>query len=113
MVTAEANEPQAVGDVTMPGRGQLARLPQVDDCRMGQGNPARGYHFHQISKTGLEPQIPKDAEDDDLPIDPATGSGWAALKRSSLLSIRIRFLQRRVYSDYDLLLTFSPKSARP
>jgi hypothetical protein len=38
---------------------------------MGQGNSALCHHFHQISKAEFEPQIPADAEDDDLPVEMA------------------------------------------
>ena len=38
---------------------------------MGQGNSALGHHFHQISKAEFEPQIPADAEDDDIPVEMA------------------------------------------
>src|SRR5208282_4016566 len=39
--------------------------------RMGQRNPAFDHHFHEIAKAELEPEIPPDAEDDDLEVEMA------------------------------------------
>ena len=38
---------------------------------MGQINSALGHHLHQISETELKPEIPPDAEDDDLSVEMA------------------------------------------
>jgi hypothetical protein len=46
-------------------------LDPAHDRRMGDENPAFGHHFHEIPKAKLEPQIPPDAEDDDLPVEMA------------------------------------------
>jgi hypothetical protein len=37
--------------------------------RMGQANSPLRHHFHEISKAEPEPQIPANAEDDDLPVE--------------------------------------------
>jgi len=51
---------------------------------MGQRNPAFDHHFHEIAKAELEPEIPPDAEDDDLAVE------MAAFERSSMFSIGSR-----------------------
>ena len=35
---------------------------------MSQRNAPLGHHFHKIAKAELEPKIPPDAEDNDLPV---------------------------------------------
>jgi hypothetical protein len=47
----------------------LPVLPAHHDCRMGELNTALGHHLHQISKAEIEPEIPADAEDDDLLVE--------------------------------------------
>jgi hypothetical protein len=44
------------------------------------------HHFQEITETEFETEIPTHAEDDDLAVE------MAALKRSSMLVIRVRFL---------------------
>jgi hypothetical protein len=50
--------------------GDVTRYP-AHDHRMDQANSPLGHHFHEISKAELEPQIPADAGDDDLPVEMA------------------------------------------
>jgi hypothetical protein len=38
---------------------------------MSQRNASLSHHFHEISKAELEPKIPPDAKDDDLPVEMA------------------------------------------
>ena len=71
--------------------------------RMGQRNPAFDHHFHEIAKAELEPEIPPDAEDDDLSVE------MRPLKRSSMFSIRVRTLQKSVHAKYAVLLPFAPE----
>jgi hypothetical protein len=60
-----------------------------------------------MSKAELEPKIPAYAEDDNLLVE------MGPLKRSSMLSIRVGFLQKRVHSKYASFLLFAPESADP
>jgi hypothetical protein len=41
------------------------------DCRSDQNNSALSHHFHEITKTEFEPEIPTHAEDDDLAVEMA------------------------------------------
>ena len=43
-------------------------LDPAHDRRMGQEHSALGHHFYEITKTELEPEIPADTEDYDLPV---------------------------------------------
>jgi hypothetical protein len=52
-------------------RLQTHIFSQVDDRGVSQGNSALGHHFHEIAKAELEPEIPPDAEDDDLRVEMA------------------------------------------
>src|SRR5271166_5447124 len=73
-----------VGLIDAPGSARLASeaipplfkfrniaLDPTHDCRMSQRYSAFGHHFHEIPKAELEPEIPSDAEDDDLPVEMA------------------------------------------
>ena len=46
----------------------IARYP-AHDCGVSQGNSALSHHLHKISKTELEPEIPAQAEDNDVPVE--------------------------------------------
>ena len=87
-------------------RDKLIRLLATEGF-LGQRNFGLGHHFHEISKAELEPEIPAYAEDGDLLVE------MGPLKRSSMLSIRVRFLQKRVHSKYASFLLFAPELADP
>ena len=80
----------------------IARNP-AHDRRMGQGNSALRHHFHEISKAELEPQIPADAEDDDLPVK------MAALEKISNAQHSGSLPQKASFGEYAWLLPFAPE----
>jgi len=78
-------------------------LDLAHDRRMGERNTPLGHHLYEISKAELEPEIPADAEDNDLPVE------MAPFEKISMPSIRVRFLKRRVCGDYASLQPFAPE----
>jgi hypothetical protein len=71
--------------------------------RMGQKTPAFGHHFQEIRKLSLNLRYHRTQR---MMI---SQSKWRPLKRSSMLSIRVRLLQRSVHAKYAALFPVSPE----
>jgi hypothetical protein len=70
---------------------------------MRERDPPFGHHDHEVSVTELEAEIPTHTENDDFTVE------CRPLKRSSMLSIRVRALKKRLRSEYAPLQTFAPE----
>jgi hypothetical protein len=88
----------------LPNSGTLA-LDPAHHRRMSQRNASLSHHFHEVANAELEPEIPPDAKDDDLPVE------MAALEKVIHVRHPERCPQKYVCGEYAPLPPFAPEAA--